>query len=101
MLILPACGDEQTATAVDRPVVSHRPGRLATASVDRRCRRSLADLLDAMESLNNTVTVGTTYDGYLSGVNHVRAAYAESEAKRLPLVCLASVAAPAERALNA
>lgn len=110
-LILPGCGEQETAAtgaattvsdakaagraspSVDRP----NPRALATA---RRCRDSLGEFLDAMESLNNTVAVGLDYDGYLTMVNRVRASYAEIDAERLPLLCLAKVASPAESALN-
>ncbi|HEX2467263.1 MAG TPA: hypothetical protein VHJ54_03570, partial [Solirubrobacterales bacterium] len=66
-----------------------------------QCRRSLGDLLDAMESLNNVVVVGLDYAGYLSSVENVRAVYAGVPADRLGIVCLARAAGPAERALNA
>ncbi|HET8863564.1 MAG TPA: hypothetical protein VFM94_09980 [Solirubrobacterales bacterium] len=112
-LILPGCGEEQTsaagtvksasraarATAADAPAAGS-----GAASSDpvaaRRCRGSLADFLDSMESLNNSLAVGLSYDAYLSAVNHVRSTYAPIEADRLPLLCLTRVAGAAERALN-
>jgi hypothetical protein len=118
-LTLSACGDEQTAargvesaakpmaTEATRPAVSPADSTPATARADghelaaqRQCRRSLGEFLDAIESLTNTVAVGLDYDGYLSAVNRVRATYAEVEAERLSLLCLARAAGPAEAALN-
>lgn len=111
-LILPGCGDEQTSAAgtgervghtaqaatADAPATSGAPsGELAVA---KRCRRSLGDFLDSMESLNNSLAVGLSYDAYLSAVNHVRSAYAPIEADRIPLLCLTQVAGLAEKALN-
>jgi hypothetical protein len=91
-LIPPGCGEEQTKAA-DRGAND----QLAAA---RQCRGSLGDLLDSMESLNNSLAVGLSYDNYLSAVNHVRATYAPIRANRLQLACLVQVANPAEQALN-
>lgn len=112
-LILPGCGDEQTSAAgtakgsaraakattakASAAPSKARAGALVTA---RRCRRSLGDFLDSMESLNNSLAVGLSYDAYLSALNHVRSTYAPISANQLPLVCLAQVASPAEQALN-
>ena len=99
-LISVGCGEEQTAATgaeTTRPAAKPKPHGLAAA---KRCRRSLAEFLDAMESLNNTVAVGLNYAGYLGMVNRVRATYAEIDADRLSVVCLARVASPAEQALN-
>jgi hypothetical protein len=105
-LALPACSDERTAAAGRETRASGKTeamtsGARATAPrAARQCGRSLADLLDSMESLNNTLAVGLSYDDYLGAVNHVRATYANVEADRLPIGCLARVATPAEQALN-
>lgn len=97
-LILPGCGDEQTSAAgTIRNAV--RPAK-ADPPVDKRCRRALGDFLDSIESLNNSLAVGLSYDAYLSAVNHVRSTYAPIDADRLSLLCLARVASPAEQALN-
>lgn len=97
-LILPGCGDEQTSAAgTIRNAV--RPAK-ADPAVDKRCRRAVGDFLDSMESLNNSLAVGLSYDAYLSAVNHVRSTYAPIDADRLSLLCLARVASPAEQALN-
>lgn len=117
-LTSPGCGEEQTAArgADTAPAASGakatgggetavtvsgaaRPRTQARAA-QRKCRTSLGEFLDAMESLNNTVAVGLDYDGYLTMVNRVRATYAEVDADRLPLLCLVRAAAPAEAALN-
>lgn len=93
------CGDEQStaaSAAAKPPVHASAPNR----SEVRRCRRSLGDFLDALESLQNSVAVGVSYEGYLAAVNHVRASYAAAGADHLPLLCLARVAGPAEAALN-
>lgn len=111
-LVLSACGDEQTTAAAPERASSEAAAdggakaKTSTASsgdgaAARQCRRSLGDFLDSMESLGNTLAVGLSYEDYLSAVNHVRATYASIDADRLSVVCLASVASPAERALNA
>jgi hypothetical protein len=100
-LVPVGCGEEQTTAAgaeTTRPAAKPKPHGSAAA---KRCRRSLGEFFDAMESLNNTVAVGLDYDGYLSTVNRVRATYAEIDADRLSIACLARVASPAEQALNA
>jgi hypothetical protein len=113
-LVPAGCGDEQSTAASAagdsaRATRAASPGRRARAEVRsggmsrgeaRRCRRALGDFLDASESLENSVAVGVSYEGYLTAVNHVRASYAEADAGDLPLLCLARVAAPAEAALN-
>lgn len=109
-LILPDCGGEPTASGGERaPSVSAttasdsgiRVGRVKAAAAKKRCGKLLGDFLDPMESLDNSLAVGLDYESYLRAVNNVRATYAELNADRLPLVCLASVGAPAEQALNA
>jgi hypothetical protein len=111
-LILPACGEEQTATAGGEKATrsdgttASDPGSVATPanspapSSARRCGRQLGGFLDSLESLNNTLAVGSSYRDYIDAVNAVRATYADVQADRLPLPCLALVAAPAEAALN-
>jgi hypothetical protein len=115
-LLLPGCGDEQTAAAGGEPASSEAKSTAGEAGpaadraqrrrlgadpvAARRCRRSLGGFLDSIESLGNSLAVGLSYDDYLGAVNHVRAAYAGVRADRLPIACLARVAGPAERALN-
>lgn len=119
-LFFPGCGDEQPSAAGAEKGVRSTPAtapsratpggpnadeRVAVATAARRreaahCGRALGDFLDAMESLNNSVAVGVSYDSYLSVVNDVRSAYAPIQADDLPLICLTQVAGPAERALN-
>ncbi len=110
-LVLPACGDERTATAggesapsgtdaVEKGVEPAAGSRAKPAAAARRCGRVLGDFLDSIESLDNSLAVGLEYEGYLRAVNHVRATYADLPAERLPLVCLARVGGPAEKALN-
>lgn len=96
-LIFPACGEEESAATGAESAAE----RTARPIAWRQCRRSLGEFLDALESLNNTVAVGLDYEGYLSMVKRVRATYAEIDAERLPLLCLARAATPAEAALNA
>lgn len=105
-LILPACGGEQTAAAGGDGATTSREAPAsdrATArarSTARQCGRWLGEFLDSMESLDNTLAVGLSYGDYLGAVNDVRATYADVQADRLPIGCLARVATPAERALN-
>lgn len=106
-LILPGCGGEQTAAAgleTERESAANPPRSGATAktpSPARQCGKLLGDLFDSIESLDNTLAVGLSYDDYLGAVNDVRATYASVPAGRLPIGCLARVAGPAEQALNA
>jgi hypothetical protein len=106
VLTLPGCGEnERAATTGDGKVATNGVRLEASASTRppvaaRRCRRELVDLLDAIESLSNTLAVGLAYEQYLHSVNGVRASYANVAAERLGIVCLSRVAAPAEDALN-
>jgi hypothetical protein len=110
VLILPGCGDEQTATAggespAPRPAKATGAAKrgapaASTRSAAKRCGHLLGEFLDSLESLNNALAVGLSYDGYLSAVNGVRSTYSSVEADRLPIACLARVASPAEQALN-
>lgn len=101
------CGDEQStaASVATRPSTAaakppaHAPA--ANRPDPRRCRRSLGDFLDALESLRNSVAVGVGYETYLAALDGVRGTYTAVDADALPLVCLAGVATPAEAALNA
>ncbi len=104
-LVLSACGDEETTaaggegtvrSAASKPPASPSGDRLPS----RRCGRLLSDFLDSIESLDNSLAVGLSYNQYLSAVNGVRSTYAGVPADRLPFGCLARTAAPAERALN-
>lgn len=110
------CGDEQStaatpgrakqaATRAQAPpsaadaAAAGTPRRSRTQA--RRCRHTLGDFLDALESLRNSVAVGVSYETYLAALDGVRGTYAAIDADALPLVCLAGVATPAEAALNA
>jgi hypothetical protein len=105
-LLLPGCGDEGTATAGGGTAIA----KLRTAASDpaeprvslaaRRCRRSLGELLDSLESLANTLAVGLSYEDYLDSVNRVRTTYARIPAESPAIACLGRVAGPAEGALN-
>jgi hypothetical protein len=105
-LILTACGSEQTAAAGGEKTASSRSESTTSAAhptapvAAKQCGRQLGDFLDSMESLDNALAVGLSYDDYLGGVNHVRATYAGVQADHLPIVCLPRVANPAEQALN-
>jgi hypothetical protein len=106
-LIMPSCGGEQTATAGK---ATADPGAGAVGKRSRanaegqtgpaRCGKPLGDFLDSIESLDNTLAVGLSYEDYLGAVNDVRSTYAAIPADRLPLGCLVLVGGPAERALN-
>ena len=110
--IASGCGDEQTTAAGIEKSAARTAGARATApaissgeihrwpAAAKRCRGSLAGFLDSLESLNNSLAVGLSYDDYLSAVNHVRGTYAPIKADQLPLLCLTQVASPAEQALN-
>jgi hypothetical protein len=119
---LPACGEDETAsgrtttTTFDKAKIAigsgePPPGMQGRATADgsggsqrpaaaKRCRRTLGEFLDAIESLANSAAVGLDYQRYLDSVGRVRATYADIDAERLGLVCLARAAGPAERALN-
>jgi len=121
-LALPGCGGDEaaggggTTTTPSRAKIaigagSAPPGVRGEATAggvgdaDRRrssgrCRRSLGEFLDAIESLANSLAVGLDYDRYLGAVNGVRETYASVDAERLDLVCLGRVAGPAEASLN-
>jgi hypothetical protein len=109
------CGDEQSvaAEAIEEATPARQAppaGRkayaeLRTGAADRsqarRCRRTLGEFLDALESLRNSVAVGVTYESYRAALDGVRSTYAAIEPDELPPLCLVQTGAPAEAALNA
>ncbi|HEU4906424.1 MAG TPA: hypothetical protein VFT19_09980 [Solirubrobacterales bacterium] len=110
---LPACGEDERATAgggaattsaapagVQGAAPANSAEPASTAAATKRCRRTLGEFLDAIESLANAVAVGLDYERYLAAVDGVRETYAATDAERLGLVCLARVAGPAEASLN-
>jgi hypothetical protein len=105
-LLLPGCGDEQTAaTGGEKPAKSSAATKASAAkakapAVEKQCGRQLGEFLDSAESLDNGLAVGLSYRDYLGAVNAVRSTYASIEPDRLPIACLVRVAGPAERALN-
>jgi hypothetical protein len=105
-LVLPGCGEEGTAaTGGEAPAKSQETAatsraKSAVSLEARRCGRLLGELLDALESLGNTLAVGLSYEDYLTTTNRVRGAYAGVPTDRLSLACLGRVAGPAEGALN-
>jgi hypothetical protein len=112
VLIPSGCGGEQSTAAgtTARAASSPRSHADPQAPTDagtapradtRRCRRSLGDFLDALESLRNSVAVGVTYESYRAALDGVRSTYAAIEPEELPPLCLAQVGAPAEAALDA
>jgi hypothetical protein len=109
-LLATGCGDDggsdrpasaETASAAKVAIGAERATESKPAGPGRRCRRSLGEFLDAIESLANSVAVGLDYERYLDSVGRVRATYASVDAERLGLVCLGRVAGPAEGSLNA
>lgn len=121
-LIPPGCGGDETATGAatgttdGKAAIESRSGAAppgvrgeATAgggadakrpTASARCRRTLGEFLDAMESLANSLAVGLDYERYLGAVSGVRETYASVDAESLDLVCLGRVAGPAEASLN-
>jgi hypothetical protein len=105
-LFLSACGDEETVAAGRVGSSGSEAAAKPSAATggdgpaSKRCGRPLGNFLDSIESLNNSLAVGLSYEQYLSAVNGVRSTYADVRADRLPLGCLARTATPAERALN-
>jgi hypothetical protein len=111
-LILPGCGDKETATGdgkedTSAPAATPSPARggvraskLTRSAATKRCGAELGDFLDSIESLGNTLAVGLDYEQYLGSVNRVRASYLSVAVDRLGIVCLSRVASPAEHGLN-
>lgn len=121
-LVAPGCGGDETAASGGTPATSEQAeiaigsgeapagvegeaaasgaGTTKRPAARKRCRRTLGEFLDAIESLANAVAVGLDYERYLAAVEGVRSTYSEVDADRLGLACLARVAAPAEASLN-
>lgn len=99
-LILPACGDEHTATAERTTKESSGAKVSGDSTVDKQCRGQLGDFLGSMDTLRSKLAVGLSYDAYLHGVRETKGIYNRIPTDRLAIGCLVSTGAPAERALN-
>ena len=103
-LVLPACGEERTATA-DRTAstASTTPAEATTvkaAPARGVCHSQLRGFLAAMDVLRSKLARGLSYDDYLHEVREVRAIYDGIEAQRLAIGCLVASGGPGERAFN-
>jgi hypothetical protein len=102
-LILSACGEERTGV-VGGPPVEGTAAKGAPAAQQRgavgQCRGQLRPLISSLDALRKRLVVGLNYADYLSEVRRLKAIYDEIPADRLPIGCLTTVGAPAERALN-
>ncbi len=98
-LILPACGEDHTATA-ERATTAQNAGKAAGSTAKRQCRSQLGGFLDSLDSLRGQLAVGLSYDAYLQQVRETKAAYNRIPADRLAIGCLAIAGTPGERALN-
>ena len=106
-LALPACAEDDSTAARDRPAggaaeALYRPGAAQGFNEGgaRRCRGQLGGFLAALDGLRDAVAVGVTYEAYLDRVQRLRRSYDELPVARLAIGCLTAVGTPAERALD-
>jgi hypothetical protein len=95
ILILSACGEEQSATA-ERVASS----TAAAPTARRSCRAQLRGFLGSLDGLREDLVVGLDYRSYLGEVREVRFAYEGIRTERLGLECLLAAGTMAERAFN-
>ncbi len=98
-LILPGCGDRNSATAGAGTTLPQGT-QAAHSAPTRTCKTQLGDLLGSMDTLRQKLAVGLNYGAYLHEVRTARDAYDGVPVDRLALACLIAVGTPAERALN-
>lgn len=98
-LILPACGDERSASA-DRTVSPPGTAREKLPATNSPCRGQLYDFLDSMDALRDRLAVGLNYEDYLREVRGLKDVYGRIPVDRLAIGCLAAAGSPGERALN-
>jgi hypothetical protein len=99
ILILSACGEEQSATA-ERAASSTAAATTAAPATQRPCRAQLRGFLGSLVSLRDDLVVGLDYRSYLGEVREVRFAYEGIRTGRLGLECLIAAGTTAERAFN-
>jgi hypothetical protein len=106
VLALAACGGggsgsgstgigKTTVKAQEKPVASRSAKGNAGACQDR-----LADFLDRMDDLRQSLLAGLSYDEYVVRVRAIRAAYEAIPVDRLGVACVTGPAAAAEDAFN-
>jgi hypothetical protein len=98
-LVLPGCGDRNSATA-GTGTAPPQGAQAAHSAPTRTCRAQLGGFLGSMDALRQKLAVGLSYGAYLHEVRTVRDAYDGVPVDRLALACLVAVGTPAERALN-
>ncbi|HVX31501.1 MAG TPA: hypothetical protein VHA80_00045 [Solirubrobacterales bacterium] len=106
LLALAACGGggtstrstdvgQKTVTAEEKPVASSPLRR-----DDGACQARLADFLDRMDDLRQSLLAGLSYDEYVVRVRAIRAAYEAVPVEELGAACVTGPAATAEDAFN-
>jgi len=111
ILILSACGEEQSATAEHAVPPAGVPARGATAPAEaagatevpttrRSCRAQLRGFLGSLVALRDDLVVGLDYRSYLDEVREARFAYEGIRMNGLRLECLIAAGTTAERAFN-
>jgi hypothetical protein len=106
VLALAACGgggsstrstsiEQRTVEAREKPVAS-RP----TEGDPDACQARLADFLDRMDDLRQSLLAGLSYDEYVVRVRAIRAAYEAVPVDKLGVACVTGPAAQAEDAFN-
>lgn len=102
-LVLSACGEERTA-AVGNPPVAGAVAKDGSGSQNRgpagQCQGAMKPLVSSLDALRKQLAVGLNYEDYLGEVRRLKAVYDEVPVQQLPIGCLTTVGAPAERALN-
>ena len=111
ILILSACGEEQSATAERAAPSAGAAAREATVMTEaqataevsatrRFCRAQLRGFLVSLVTLRDDLVAGLDYRSYLGEVREVRFAYEGIRTGRLGLECLIAAGTTAERAFN-
>lgn len=89
-LVLPDCGEEQTAARQQPQTEKQR----------EVCPPQLDAFVRELRALRRELAVGLSYEQYAAAVADLRAGYGAIPVERLTLDCLSDAGTPAEEALN-
>jgi hypothetical protein len=89
-------GETSTGATTGAGPEKQRGPKRRTAA--QRCR--LGPFLQALDTLEERLAVGLSYEQYFSEVKRARTAYEEIQVGELELPCLSAVGTPGEKALN-
>lgn len=98
-LALVACGSSGP-TAAEKKKAAERRAEAKALAVAKECRGQLGDFLSSLNELDSRLTIGLSYDEYLSEVGDVTVVYGRIPINKLDPLCLGTVGVMSEKALR-